>query len=38
VEFLGSYDLVVNPGLYKLYGLTDKVRWIGLKLLAKLRK
>lgn len=38
VEFLGSYDLVVRPGLYKIYELTDKVRWLGLKLLAKVRK
>ncbi len=38
VEFLGSFDLVVNPTLYKLYGLSDKVRWFGLKLLARLRK
>lgn len=38
VEFLGSFDLVVNPTMYKLYGLTDKVRWLGLKLLAKIRR
>lgn len=38
VEFLGSFDLIINPTLYELYGLSDKVRWIGLKLLARLRK
>ena len=38
VEFLGSFDLVVKPTLYKLYGLTDRLRWVGLKLLAGLRK
>jgi lipid II:glycine glycyltransferase (peptidoglycan interpeptide bridge formation enzyme) len=38
VEFLGSYDLIVRPGLYKMYGLTDKLRWLGLKLFAGLRK
>lgn len=38
VEFLGSFDLVVNPLLYKIYGFTDKVRWLGLKLIAGIRK
>lgn len=38
VEFLGSFDLVVRPMLYQAYGLTDKLRWVGLKLVAKLRK
>jgi len=38
IEFVGSYDLVVRPGLYQVYGLTDKVRWLGLKLLAGVRK
>lgn len=38
VEFLGSYDLVVSPLLYRIYGFSDKVRWTGLKLLAVLRK
>lgn len=38
VEFLGSFDLVVKPTLYKLYGLTDRLRWVGLKLLAGMRK
>lgn len=38
VEFLGTYDLIINPILYRLYGLTDTVRWAGLKLLALVRK
>jgi lipid II:glycine glycyltransferase (peptidoglycan interpeptide bridge formation enzyme) len=38
VEFLGTYDLVITPLLYNLYGITDAVRWAGLKLLAGLRK
>ncbi|PIP86226.1 peptidoglycan bridge formation protein FemAB [Candidatus Collierbacteria bacterium CG10_big_fil_rev_8_21_14_0_10_43_36] len=37
-EFVGTYDLVVNRTLYKIYILVDKLRWIVLKLLAKLRK
>lgn len=27
VEFIGSYDLVINPFLYQLYKIADKVRW-----------
>jgi lipid II:glycine glycyltransferase (peptidoglycan interpeptide bridge formation enzyme) len=38
VEFLGSFDLVINQTLYKIYGLTDMVRWMGLKILAKVRR
>ena len=38
VEFLGSFDLIVDPTLYKIYGLVDSVRWAGLKLFAMLRK
>lgn len=38
VEFLGTYDLVIDPLLYYLYGLMDKARWAGLKLLARFRK
>ena len=30
-EFVGSYDLVINPGLYQLYKIADKVRWLYLK-------
>ncbi len=32
-EFIGSYDLVINPGMYQFYKVTDKVRWVYLKLL-----
>lgn len=38
VEFLGSFDLVINQTMYKLYGLTDMIRWVGLKILAKVRR
>ena len=37
-EFVGTYDLVVNKLPYRIYTLADKLRWMGLKLLAKLRK
>lgn len=32
VEFTGSYDLIINPLLYQLYKLTDKLRWMYLKI------
>lgn len=32
VEFIGSYDLVINPVLYNLYKIADKIRWIVLKM------
>lgn len=35
VEFVGSYDLVINPFLYNLYIITDKLRWIFLQLVKK---
>ncbi len=31
-ESIGTYDLVLNPFLYKLYNLADKLRWTFLKL------
>jgi len=31
VEFVGSYDLVINPFLYELYKITDKIRWLLLR-------
>ena len=37
VEFLGSYDLVINEPGYKLYNLADKARWGYLRTKAKLR-
>jgi lipid II:glycine glycyltransferase (peptidoglycan interpeptide bridge formation enzyme) len=33
IEFIGSFDLVINPFLYKLYCLADTVRWSILKIL-----
>lgn len=32
VEFIGTYDLVINPLLYSLYNLTDSLRWKLLRL------
>ena len=37
VGFLGSYDLVLKPNLYRLYRIGEELRWLGLKLKAKLR-
>lgn len=37
VEFVGTYDLVVNPILYWPYRLGEEIRWIILKFLAKFR-
>lgn len=31
-EFVGSFDLVVNPFLYEIYKILDKVRWIFLRI------
>jgi len=31
VEFIGSYDLVIHPLLYRLYSVADSVRWFLLK-------
>ena len=35
VEFVGTYDYVVNPNLYPLYNLIDKYRWQFLRLKAR---
>ncbi len=35
-EFVGSYDLVINPRLYQLYRTADTWRWRYLKLRSKL--
>jgi lipid II:glycine glycyltransferase (peptidoglycan interpeptide bridge formation enzyme) len=32
VEFIGSFDLVINKPLYKLYNIADSLRWKWLKL------
>jgi lipid II:glycine glycyltransferase (peptidoglycan interpeptide bridge formation enzyme) len=31
-EFMGSYDLVINPTLYQLYKVADRARWLYLRL------
>lgn len=31
-EFVGSYDLVINPTMYQLYKIADKVRWAYLRI------
>jgi lipid II:glycine glycyltransferase (peptidoglycan interpeptide bridge formation enzyme) len=31
-EFIGSYDLVINPALYQGYKVADKLRWLYLRL------
>ena len=31
-ESIGTYDLVINPYLYPLYNLADRLRWVFLKL------
>ncbi|OGH33529.1 MAG: hypothetical protein A3J69_01260 [Candidatus Levybacteria bacterium RIFCSPHIGHO2_02_FULL_42_12] len=31
-EFVGNYDLIINPFLYKAYVIADKLRWLFLKL------
>ena len=31
VEFIGGYDLVINPILYQAYKIADKLRWLILK-------
>lgn len=36
VQFVGTYDLVINPQLYKIYNLVDKYRWILLRLKASI--
>jgi lipid II:glycine glycyltransferase (peptidoglycan interpeptide bridge formation enzyme) len=35
VEFIGSYDLIINPLLYHLYVAADKLRWLYLKIIKK---
>lgn len=37
VEFIGSYDLVINQPLYYTYGLLDKIRWIILRIKRNLK-
>ncbi len=32
VEYMGSFDLIVNPVSYKFYKIADKLRWLMLRL------
>jgi len=32
VEFIGSYDLVINPVVYQAYKVADKLRWLYLRM------
>jgi len=36
MEFLGSFDFIINPPIYKIYTMADNLRWKYLKLRAKL--
>lgn len=36
VEFVGTYDLIINPTLYQLYKVGDTLRWKFLRLKAKI--
>lgn len=31
VEYIGTWDLVVSPTLYRIYGLVDSIRWWALR-------
>lgn len=35
VEFVGSYDLVINPVIYQVYKIVDKLRWVYLRILRR---
>ncbi|MDZ7586620.1 MAG: peptidoglycan bridge formation glycyltransferase FemA/FemB family protein [Patescibacteria group bacterium] len=37
VEFIGSYDLVLKPNLYRFFRIAEELRWLGLKLKTKLK-
>jgi len=32
VEYVGSYDFVINKNLYFIYKILNKIRWIVLKI------
>jgi lipid II:glycine glycyltransferase (peptidoglycan interpeptide bridge formation enzyme) len=36
IEFLGTWDLVINVPLYKIYQIAEKVRWFLLKVKTKI--
>lgn len=35
VEFIGTFDLIINPGAYKVYRLAEDIRWRLLRLRAR---
>ncbi len=37
-EFMGSYDLVVNPPLYKIYRVVEEWRWKVLRFLSRFKR
>ena len=37
VEYMGTYDLVIRPGWYKLFRVVEKLRWAWLRLRARLK-
>ena len=36
IEFVGTYDLIINPTFYKIYNFVDKLRWCLLRLKASI--
>ena len=38
VEFIGSWDLIINKPLYYLYRFAEKIRWVLLRLKTKILK
>jgi lipid II:glycine glycyltransferase (peptidoglycan interpeptide bridge formation enzyme) len=36
IQFVGTFDLIINPTAYKLYNIADNLRWKALKLKAML--
>ncbi len=38
VTYVGSFDLIINPFMYELYKITDKIRWQLLKLKKSFKK
>ncbi len=37
VEFVGTWDLVLNPAIYTIYNIVDRIRWILLRNLSARR-
>lgn len=37
VEFIGSWDLIINKPLYYMYEVVEKIRWFILRLLTKIK-